>query len=218
MDTGPAYGHWLLVTVNSIVLLVFAFSFFRPRTQRDWRTFGTFGAFVVALFVEMYGFPLSIYFLSGWLVRRYPEVDWFSHDASHLLQTLTGWRGDAHIGPLHLVSNLLILGGMVLLVAAWRVLYRAQRSKTVAVEGPYAVIRHPQYAAFILIMLGFLIQWPTLPTILMFPILLMVYFRLSVQEENYAKQVFGEPYIRYAKSTPRFIPRFHAKVPLIGQP
>lgn len=218
MDTGPAYGHWLLVIVNSIVLLVFAFSFFRPRTQRDWRTFGSFGAFVVALFAEMYGFPLSIYLLSGWLVSRYPQVDWFSHDASHLLQTLTGYRGDAHIGPLHLASNLLILGGLILLVAAWRVLYRAQQSKTVAVDGPYAMIRHPQYAAFILIMLGFLIQWPTLPTVIMFPVLLRVYYRLSVQEENDARQVFGEAYTRYAQRTPRFIPRFRSKAPLMGQP
>jgi len=116
MNTGAAYGHWLLVAVNSILLLAFAFSFFRPHTRRDWRTFGAFGAFVVALFVEMYGFPLTIYLFSGWLIRRYPQIDWFSHDSSHLLQTLTGWRGDAHTGPLHLASNLLILGGMILLI------------------------------------------------------------------------------------------------------
>ena len=72
--------------------IFFAFSFFKPQTARDWRAFGAFGAFVVALFVEMYGFPLTIYLLSGWLQSRFPDVDWFSHDAGHLLEMIFGWK------------------------------------------------------------------------------------------------------------------------------
>jgi len=211
MNTGAAYGHWLLVAVNSILLLAFAFSFFRPHTRRDWRTFGAFGAFVVALFVEMYGFPLTIYLFSGWLIRRYPQIDWFSHDSSHLLQTLTGWRGDAHTGPLHLASNLLILGGMILLITAWRVLYKAQRSKTIAVDGPYAMIRHPQYAGFILILSGFLVQWPTLPTLVMFPALTLMYVRLAKREEKESLATWGREYALYAQCTPRFYPHLRKK-------
>lgn len=207
MDFGPAYGHWLLVIVNAFIILVFAFSFFRPRTRRDWRTFGAFSAFVIALFTEMYGFPLTIYLLSGWLTSRYPEIDWFSHDSSHLLQTLLGWSGNAHAGPLHLVSNVLILGGLILLGAAWRVLYRAQRSGTLACKGPYAFIRHPQYTAFIAIMVGFLIQWPTLPTLIMFPVLVFIYVRLAKREEREAADLLGEVYLRYAARVPRFLPR-----------
>jgi len=206
MNPGPAYGHWFLVVVNTAIVLVFAFSFYRPRTKRDWRTFGGFSAFIVALFTEMYGFPLTIYLLSGWLTRRYPEIDWFSHDSSHLLQTLLGWSGDAHVGPLHLISNVLIIGGLVLLAAAWRVLYRAQRSGTLACRGPYAFIRHPQYAAFLVIMLGFLIQWPTLPTLIMFPILAWVYVRLAKREEREAAAFLGNVYVRYARQVPRFFP------------
>ena len=80
-DGVPAYGLWLLVVINSAIFIIFAISFFKPRTKRDWRSFGAFSAFLVALFVEMYGFPLTIFVLSGWLQSRYPGVDWFAHDA-----------------------------------------------------------------------------------------------------------------------------------------
>src|SRR4030095_3945409 len=167
----PAYGPWSLVIINIALFAIFAYSFTHPRTARDWRSFGAFGAFLVALFVEMYGFPLTIYLLSGWLQRRYPGLDLLSHDAGHLWETLLGWRGNPHLNPLHLLSNMLIAGGVILLAGAWRVLYAAQQRHQLATTGAYAYLRHPQYAGFILIMLGFLLQWPTVLTLAMFPIL-----------------------------------------------
>jgi len=200
------YGLWQLVIVNSLIILIFAFGFFQPQTKRDWRTFGAFSAFVVALFTEMYGFPLTIYLLSGWLTSRFPEINWFSHNSSHLLQTLLGWSGDAHFSPLHIISDILVLGGLILLAVSWKVLYRAQRNYEIACRGPYSKIRHPQYAAFIVIMVGFLVQWPTLPTLLMFPVLVWLYIRLARREEKEALAMFGEQYAQYAENTPRFIP------------
>jgi len=208
MNNLSDYGLWSLVIVNSLIILFFAFSFFKPQTQRDWRTFGTFAAFVVALFTEMYGFPLTIYLLSGWLTSRFPDINWFSHESSHLLQTLLGWRGDAHFSPLHILSNILIFGGLILLAMSWKVLYRAQCNLEIARTGPYAKIRHPQYVAFIVIMVGFLVQWPTLPTLVMFPTLVWSYSRLALREEKEALDMFGEQYARYAKNTPRFVPQF----------
>jgi len=203
----PAYGLWSLVIVNSVVFILFAYSFFKPRTGRDWRSFGAFSAFLVALFAEMYGFPLSIYFLSGWLQSRYPGVDWFSHDAGHLLEMMFGWKTNPHFGPFHILSFALIGGGFVLIAAAWRVLFDAQQRDTLAITGPYSHIRHPQYVGFILVMLGFLVQWPTLLTLAMFPVLLWMYVRLARQEERDVRAEFGEAYDRYAARTPAWFPR-----------
>ena len=203
----PAYGLWLLVVLNSAVFILFAFSFFKPATARDWRSFGAFSAFILALFVEMYGFPLTLYLLSGWLQTKYPNLDILSHDAGHLWSTLLGEKGDPHFGVLHIASYALLIYGFYLLSSAWHVLYHAQRRHALASTGPYARIRHPQYVAFVLIMLGFLLQWPTLLTLLMFPVLLLMYGRLAVTEEAEMRARFGEAYERYAQQTPRFIPR-----------
>lgn len=207
MNDASDYGLWPLVVINALIFILFAFSFTKPQTARDWRSFSAFSAFIVALFVEMYGFPLTLYLLSGWLVSRYPGLDVFSHNAGHLWNTLLGWNIDPHIDPLHILSNVFIVGGFILLSAAWKVLYEAQRSHTLAMTGPYAHVRHPQYVGFILIMLGFLLQWPTLITLIMFPILVTMYVRLARREEKEVLAEFGEQYARYAKSTPTFIPR-----------
>lgn len=206
--TPPAYGLWSLVIINSLVFIIFAFSFAKPQSKRDWRSFGAFSAFIVALFTEMYGFPLTIYLLSGWLTKRIPGIDPFSHDAGHLLEDLFGWRGNPHFGPFHLISSVLIVAGFFLLSSAWRGLYRAQRQHTLATTGPYAKIRHPQYAGFVMIMFGFLLQWPTIVTVAMFPILLCMYIRLARTEEREAYAEFGEKYSKYADRVPAFFPRF----------
>ncbi len=206
-ETVPAYGLWTLVIVNSAVFILFAFSFFKPRTRRDWRSFGAFSAFLVALFVEMYGFPLTIFVFSGWLQSRYPGVDWFAHDAGHLPEMLFGWQANPHFGPFHLLSFAFIGFGFVLISAAWKVLYEAQRQHTLAATGPYAHVRHPQYVGFILIMIGFLFQWPTLLTLGMFPILVWMYVRLARQEERVARAEFGDAYAHYAARVPGFVPR-----------
>lgn len=206
-----AYGLWSLVIINSAIFIIFAFSFTRPRTKHDWRSFGAFSAFLVALFTEMYGFPLTIYLLSGWLSRRYPGINLYGHNTGHLWHTLLGLKGDAHTDPIHILSELVIFGGFILLASAWSVLHKAQRGHTLATTGAYAYLRHPQYAAFILIMIGFLLQWPTLLTLAMFPILVVMYVKLAHREEREVRAEFGDAYARYAAFTPGFIPQWTAK-------
>ncbi|MBI5716364.1 MAG: isoprenylcysteine carboxylmethyltransferase family protein [Burkholderiales bacterium] len=202
----PGYGLWMLVILNSAIFLMFAFSFFKPQTGRDWRTFGAFAAFVVALFVEMYGFPLTIYLMSGWLQTKYPSLDLMSHNTGHLWSTLLGEKGDPHFGVLHIASYAFLGLGFYLLSAAWNVLYQAQRANRLATTGPYARIRHPQYVAFVMILLGFLLQWPTLLTLAMFPILVAMYGRLAVTEEREMRKRFGAEFDAYTARTPRFVP------------
>jgi protein-S-isoprenylcysteine O-methyltransferase Ste14 len=209
----PVYGLWSLVVINVAVFAIFAFSFTHPRTTRDWRSLGGFTAFLVALFTEMYGFPLTMYLLAGWLQRRYPDLDLLSHNAGHLWETLLGWQEDPHLNPLHLLSNLLIAGGFILLAAAWRVLYAAQQTHRLAITGPYAYVRHPQYVGFILIMLGFVVQWPTILTLAMLPLLVGMYVRLARREEHEVEAEFGATYARYAARTPAFIPRTRGAAP-----
>lgn len=211
MNNTSAYGLWAIVLVNSLIFIIFAFSFTRPRTTRDWRSFGAFSAFIIALFTEMYGFPLTIYLLSGWLGSRFPGLDMLSHNSGHIWYTLLGLRGDPHASPIHLISNLLIISGLFMLAKAWAVLHGAQKNHKLATAGLYAYVRHPQYVAFILIMFGFLLQWPTLLTAMMFPILVLVYIRLARREEKEAITEFGEEYIQYALNTPAFLPHLVGK-------
>ena len=214
----PSYGLWTLVIINSAVFILFAFSFFKPKTKRDWRTFGSFSAFLIALFVEMYGFPLTIYLLSGWLVQKFPGVDPLNHDVGHLWYTLLGFKGDPHWNPIHIASNVVIVGGFFLLSAAWRVLYRAQKEAKLATTGPYAYVRHPQYVGFIVIMFGFLLQWPTLVTLVMFPILVTIYVGLAHREEGDVRKELGPLWDEYAARTPKFFPRLGRKQqPLEGE-
>jgi len=206
--TVPAYGLWSLVIINSAIFIFFAFTFIKPKTRLDWRSLGSFSAFIVALFVEMYGFPLTIYFLSGWLQTRFPQTDIFAHGSGHLWHTLFGFKGDPHLNPIHLLSNILIFCGFYLTYRAWIVLHAAQQEKKLATSGSYSLIRHPQYAGFILVMLGFLLMWPTLLTLMMFPVLVVVYIRLAAQEEKLVRQEFAAAYDDYAQDVPAFLPNW----------
>ena len=197
-DDVPACGLWSLVFINSAIFILFAFTFFKPQTKRDWRSFGAFSAFLVALFTEMYGFPLTIYLLSGWLQSHYP---------GHLLEMMFRWKANPHFGPFHIVSFVFIGGGFWLIAEGWKVLYEAQRRRALATSGIYSFIRHPQYVGFISVMFGFLLQWPTLLTLAMFPVLVFMYLRLARVEERESIAAFGAAYERYMRDVPGFIPR-----------
>jgi protein-S-isoprenylcysteine O-methyltransferase Ste14 len=204
--TDNGYGLWFLVVFNSLLFIIFAASFFHPQSKRDWRALGGFSAFVVALFTEMYGYPLSVYLLSGPLSGLIPGVN-LSHNSGHLWNDLIGWKGDAHVSPFHLASYVFIGGGFWLIAAAWKHLFEAQKAHRLAKTGPYAYVRHPQYAGFVLIMVGFLLQWPTFATLLIFPVLLIVYRKLAMREEREVAAQFGAEWETYAADRPRFVPR-----------
>ncbi|MBU3750814.1 MAG: isoprenylcysteine carboxylmethyltransferase family protein [Mycobacterium sp.] len=201
-----AYGLWPLVILNTLLFAIFAASFFHPTTTRDWRAMGAFTAFLVALFTEMYGIPLTVYLLGGILGSRFPLLR-DTHAGGHLWNDLIGWNADPHLSPFHLASYLAIGGGFWLIAVAWRHLHEAARSGRLATAGPYRRVRHPQYDGFVLVMIGFLLQWPTIPTLIMFPILLIIYARLAHSEEKEMAARCGTEWDDYARRTPAFLPR-----------
>ena len=206
--SSSGYGLWTLVILNSAIFIIFAFSFIKPKTKTDWRSLGAFSAFILAMFTEMYGFPLTIYFFSGWLSEKFPGMNLLDHNNGHLWAAFLGTDIDPHFHPIHIAANLFIVAGFIILSAAWGVLHKAQSSGQLATTGLYSKVRHPQYIGFMAIMFGFLLMWPTILTLGMFPILVYMYYRLALREEKDVIQEFGEQYLEYKKRVPGFIPKW----------
>ncbi|MEK6690949.1 MAG: isoprenylcysteine carboxylmethyltransferase family protein [Nitrospirota bacterium] len=203
-----AYGFWFLVAVNVILFAFFILSFLAPIKKREWRSMGATLAFFVTLFTEMYGFPLTIYILTGVLGSKYPALNPFSHASGHLWLTFLG-GGATMMTVIHIISNGLVFIGFAIMWKGWKLIHGAKGG--LVTDGPYAYVRHPQYSGLFLVMIGMLIQWPTIITALMFPMLIYVYYRLSKREENEMAILFGDGYKRYMEKTPMFIPRLRRK-------
>ncbi len=204
MKPGYDYGLWTMVILNVGLFGFFALSFLRPKLRREWRSMGVFAAFLVALFTEMYGFPLTIYLLTSYLGSRYPVLNPFSHDAGNLWAVLLG-------GSMWLSGLFMTVGGAFTLIAlfilgrSWKQIHAANGQ--LVTIGIYRHVRHPQYSAMFLLILGFFIQWPTLITAVMAPVLVWLYHRLALKEEKEMESRFGDNYNSYIKRVPMFIPR-----------
>ena len=203
-----AYGMWPVVVFNILIFLFFVTSFIGPQKRFDWRSMGAFTAFIVALFTEMYGFPLTIYLLSSWMGKSYPVLNPFTHAHGHLWLVFLGLADSSMaMTVLHLVSNLLIFSGLYIMHQGW-VLIHAAEGKELVTKGIYSRVRHPQYSGIFLITIGFLLQWPTIVTILMWPVLIFAYYRLAMREERDVEQQFAHEYAEYKKRVPAFIPKW----------
>ena len=150
-----AYGFWFLVAVNIGLFAFFIMSFLTPLKKREWRSMSATLAFFVALFTEMYGFPLTIYILTGVLGSKYPALNPFSHASGHLWVTFLG-GGAAMLTIIHLISDGLVIIGFIIMWKGWKLIHTAKG--VLVAEGPYAYVRHPQYSGLFLVMIGMLIQ------------------------------------------------------------
>ncbi len=182
-------GNWVLVATSVAVFLAF-FALIPVRLKKDWRPHGIYAAFIISLFAEMFGFPLSVYFLSGIVGMPFIEKDFM------LYMLMVGMP----------VGSLVTFVGVLLILLGWREIYRTRNQ--LVTRGVYGYLRHPQYLGIILVAGGWLIHWPTIPGIVLWPLLVLLYYRLSKREDQYLAETFGTQYSEYAQRTPMLFPRW----------
>jgi len=203
MNEEYAYGMWVIVAFNIGLFLFFILSFIKPSKRVEWRNMGIVMAFLVALFTEMYGFPLTIYLLTGWLGDVYPALQPFSHKYGHLWVVVFGGSTVAWLIVMT-ISLLFMLAGYTLMSKGWTAIHGAHGQ--LVTQGVYAYVRHPQYTGLYLLITGFLIQWPTILTVLMAPALAIAYLHLSHREEQVMREKYMALYDKYCDGKPLFFP------------
>lgn len=197
------YGLWTMVFINVLIFGGFVFSFLRPKKKVEWRSLGAFTAFIVALFTEMYGFPLTIYVLLSLFGGKWAVTNPFEHVSGHLLGTLLGAPEWVKL-VICQIGGFFMLVGLIVMGKGWKQIHAAKGG--LVTDGIYAKVRHPQYLGLFLVTVGMFIQWPTLLTVVMWPILMVVYNRLARREEGEMVKQFGEKYKEYMAIIPAFVP------------
>lgn len=200
-----AYGHWGTVAFNTLIWVAAAYLLIRPEKRVEQLNLALFAAFLLVNFVESYGYPYTLSLLAD-RVARYPGADHLGWRAGDLWRVLfeTG-PGEGAFDWFHIIAGILVFGGLIVLFVGHRTLEASLQSGVPATTGPYRWVRHPQYLALHAIMLGNLVQSPTLVTLLLFPALIYLYYRLAVREEQETRARFGPAYESYCERTPRFL-------------
>ena len=203
------YFNWWLVAFYIVLVGVFLYGVLQPRRKTEWKSAGMAQAWVIALYAEMYGTPLTAYLMMHLVGRSTQDAE--THFNGHLWPVVLGFEGQSLVFTQFatvVVGQCLIVAGAILAIVGWRQLYQAVKNDQMATAGVYRFIRHPQYTGFFLFLVGSVINWPTLATILTLPILCFVYLRLANSEEQDSIKRFGEEYREYSNRTGKFIPQF----------
>lgn len=194
-------GHWGLTIIMVVVASWILYKYVAPKSFKEWRNAGLVQAFIIALYAEMYGFPLTIYILTSLFGV---DIPWL-HTRGHLWATLLGF-GDTGATIEMIIGFLFIFAGLSLIFKGWYLVHSAYRKDELVTHGVYQYIRHPQYTGIFLALFGQLIHWPTVLTLLLFPVVVLVYYRLARKEERAMLARFGEEYRTYIQRVPIFLP------------
>jgi protein-S-isoprenylcysteine O-methyltransferase Ste14 len=203
--TSVGYGNWMFVAMNIVLFSVFfLLSSFRKKLNRLPNS--VYIAFIVALFAVMYGIPLTMYFFMG----AFGYIKIFSLE--FLLTQVMGQNAFYVVYHYYVfpASKFIIGFGMLLVIFGWYQIFQA-KGKLVK-TGLYKYTRNPQYIGFLLITGGLNVQWLTLITTAIWPVLALLYWRLSKIEEKESESRYGVEFLEYKRSTPRFIPRLKRKI------
>lgn len=205
----PWYGNWAAAAFATIFFSAFVLAFLRSPRPRAWRHLGMAEAYLIALFAEMFGLPLTIYLLGSVLGVNLGFGMLEGHLWAVLLDRLGVLPLAQGVAVVMAASSALIILGLALMAAGWWQTWRARGE--LVTSGLYRFVRHPQYTGFLLVIVGFLIQWPTLPTVVLFPILVVTYYRLARREEVEMTERLGERYATYRARTPMLLPGWPAQ-------
>ena len=195
-------GQWGAMIIMIVVASWILYACLAPKSLKEWRNAGLVQAFIIALYAEMYGFPLTIYILTSFLGI---DIPWL-HTKGHLWGTLLGLDDTGAMIEMS-IGFAFILTGIILMASGWRLVFRAQEKDELATGGIYKYVRHPQYTGIFIALFGQLIHWPTILTLLFFPVIVGAYYHLARKEEKAMISKFGEAYRLYMQSVPMFFPK-----------
>jgi protein-S-isoprenylcysteine O-methyltransferase Ste14 len=196
------WGEWWMAAIMILIVSWFLYRYVAPKGWREWTGAGIVQAFIIALYAEMYGFPVTIYVLTTVFGLKIPWL----HPKGHLWATLLGLGYTGDVIEM-LIGFAFILLGISLLIEGWREIHQAQRQNRLAMDRLYSVVRHPQYTGIFLALFGQLIHWPTIPTLALFPFIVWIYWRLARKEERAMAERYGSLYLAYRRQVPMFLPR-----------